>query len=120
MRIFFRKILLFNIGLALIYTILFLSYNAYLNNSFKKKGIFIWGDSQAYQGIDLKELSNTIGKKYSLQHIMVQVCMTFYYSLSKYLKVLKLLSQYQSLFKLEKRKRLQQFWFIFMGIKTII
>lgn len=63
MRIFFRKILLFNIGLALIYTILFLSYNAYLNNSFKKKGIFIWGDSQAYQGIDLKELSNTIGKK---------------------------------------------------------
>ena len=62
MRRFLRKTLLFPVALVLTYMIIFFSCTAYLNNSFNKKGIFVWGDSQAYQGIDLKELSNTIGK----------------------------------------------------------
>ncbi|MEY8847891.1 hypothetical protein AB9K26_03695 [Psychroserpens sp. XS_ASV72] len=70
MKRFIRKIVLFPIGLLLAYGILYVSYDSYLNHSFSNKdSIFIWGDSQAYQGVDLKALSQVTRKKvYSSAH----------------------------------------------------
>ena len=64
MRKFIKKILLFPIGLIIVYTLIYFCSNTYLNRSFShKSAVFIWGDSQAYYGIDIKELSNTLEKK---------------------------------------------------------
>jgi hypothetical protein len=63
MNRFIRKIVLFPIGLLLAYGIIYVSYDSCLNHSFSnKEAIFIWGDSQAYQGIDLNKLSQVTGK----------------------------------------------------------
>lgn len=64
MKRFIKKTLFFPIGLILLYAIIYFSYNAYLNNKFNdQNALFVWGDSQAYYGIDVKELSNTLEKK---------------------------------------------------------
>ncbi len=64
MRKFILKSLFFPLGLISSYTLFYFCSNAYLNSSFtNKNAIFIWGDSQAYQGIDLNKLSTTIEKK---------------------------------------------------------
>ena len=64
MRRFIRKSILFPICFLGAYMVVFISANAYLNRVFDSEGvIFVWGDSQAYQGVDLEELSNEIGKK---------------------------------------------------------
>ena len=64
MRKFIVKTFLFPISLILTYILFYFCLNAYLNSSFgKKSAIYIWGDSQAYQGIDLNELSKTIEKQ---------------------------------------------------------
>lgn len=64
MRKFIIKTLLFPLGLILSYVLIYFCFNAYLNSPFSKKNtVFIWGDSQAYRGIDLKELSKAIEKQ---------------------------------------------------------
>ena len=70
MKRFIRKIVLFPIGLIMAYSTIYYCYDLYLNKAFSSKdSIFIWGDSQAYQGFDLDELSKTTGRKvYSSAH----------------------------------------------------
>lgn len=64
MKRFIRKILLFPVGLIMSYALIYFSYNLYLNQSFNNNNaVFIWGDSQAYYGIDIEELSNTLERK---------------------------------------------------------
>ena len=64
MKRFIKKTLFFPIGLIILYAIIYFCYNAYLNNKFNdQNAVFVWGDSQAYYGIDVKELSNTLEKK---------------------------------------------------------
>ncbi|NRA92477.1 MAG: hypothetical protein HRU26_07285, partial [Psychroserpens sp.] len=54
----------FPIGLIALYILIYLGYNAYLNPAFDSEdAVFIWGDSQAYQGIDIPELANTLDKE---------------------------------------------------------
>ena len=71
MRKFIIKSLFFPIGLLLLYVLIYFCFNAYLNRSFNEKNtVFVWGDSQAYRGIDINSLSNTINRKvYSSAHI---------------------------------------------------
>ena len=64
MRRFIINTLLFPIGLIISYGLYYFCYNAYLNSSFNNKdAVFIWGDSQAYQGLDLHILSTKLEKK---------------------------------------------------------
>lgn len=65
----FRFVFFFNL-FVLVYILVLLCINVILNSSFSDNNtIFIWGDSQAYRGIDLKELSNITKKKvYSSAH----------------------------------------------------
>lgn len=64
MKRFIKKIVLFPVGLIMLYVMIYLSYNAYLNHSFSSKNaVFVWGDSQTYYGIDISELSNSLERK---------------------------------------------------------
>jgi len=58
MKKFIRKTLNFLIGLPFIYLVLYISYNLYFNSKNADNSLFIWGDSQTYQGIDLDILKH--------------------------------------------------------------
>ena len=63
MKKFIKKIILFSIIILKISFVLFYIMQIYYNHSFSdKNAIFIWGDSQAYHGIDLEELSAITNK----------------------------------------------------------
>ena len=70
MKKIIRNAISFSIGLLIATILLFFSLHLYYNHSFfDKNAIFIWGDSQAYQGIDIGELSKTTKKNvYSSAH----------------------------------------------------
>ena len=64
MKQFVIKTLLFFAGLIVIYSMIYTGVSEYLNSAFNRENsVFVWGDSEAYQGIDLNELSSTLGKK---------------------------------------------------------
>lgn len=60
---FIYKTLLFLILIPLIYLVLYISVDLFFNSPKAEDSLFIWGDSQTYQGIDLKELKNKTGKE---------------------------------------------------------
>ena len=63
MKKFIQKTIFFSIGILIFTIVLFYSLQIYYNHPFSdKNAIFIWGDSQAYQGIDIEELSNITKK----------------------------------------------------------
>ena len=63
MKKFIKKIIFFSIIILKITFVLFYMMQIYYNHSFSdKNAIFIWGDSQAYHGIDLEELSAITNK----------------------------------------------------------
>lgn len=65
MREFLRKVLLFPLSFLLTYSIIFLGLSLYLNHAYSEKdAVFIWGDSQAYQGLDLRRLSSTTNREF--------------------------------------------------------
>ena len=70
MKKFIKKIIFFSISILIFTVVVFYSLQIYYNHSFSdKNAIFIWGDSQAYQGIDIEELSNITKKNvYSSAH----------------------------------------------------
>ena len=70
MKRFIKKTIFFSIGILIFTVILFYFLQIYYNHPFSdKNAIFIWGDSQAYQGIDIRELSNITNKNvYSSAH----------------------------------------------------
>ena len=70
MKKFIKKTIFFSIGTLIFTVVLFYSLQIYYNHPFSdKNAIFIWGDSQACQGIDLRELSNITKKNvYSSAH----------------------------------------------------
>ena len=70
MKKFIKKIIFFSIGILIFTIVLFYSLQTYYNHPFlDKNAIFIWGDSQAYEGIDIGELSNITKKNvYSSAH----------------------------------------------------
>lgn len=71
MKRFIIKTISFHIVLIALYATIYISFKAYLNGSYSNnEAVFIWGDSQAYQGIDIHELSNTLKKEVytSAQH----------------------------------------------------
>ncbi len=64
MRKFIKKSLLFFVGLGILNVLVYFSVYLYHNYLFfESDAIFIWGDSQMYEGIDLAELSATLDKK---------------------------------------------------------
>jgi len=64
MKRFIIKTIVFAFGLTVTSALAYYCSNSYLNYSFRdKNAVFIWGDSQTYQGIDIEELSNTIDKR---------------------------------------------------------
>ena len=64
MKKFVKKSLLFLMGLGILNVFIYLSVYLYRNQLFFESGaIFVWGDSQMYEGIDLAELSTTLDNK---------------------------------------------------------
>jgi len=63
MHNFIIKIFLFVIALPCIYLVMFFSVDFYFNSKNANNSLFIWGDSQTYQGIDLKTLKIRTNKK---------------------------------------------------------
>jgi hypothetical protein len=59
---FVIKTLLFVIGIPLLYIVLYLSIDFVFNSKNSNNSLFIWGDSQAYQGIDLRVLESKTNK----------------------------------------------------------
>ena len=63
MQKFIKKTIFFSIGILIFTIVLFYSLQIYYNHPFSdKNAIFVWGDSQTYQGIDIEELSNITKK----------------------------------------------------------
>jgi hypothetical protein len=61
MKLFFKKIAVFFIGIISIIILYHLIFDYLYNKKEKDNSIFIWGDSQAYQGIDLERLREKTG-----------------------------------------------------------
>lgn len=59
---FLKRISLFFIGLFIVYLLSFFIIDYLYNNKNTENAIFIWGDSQTYQGIDLVELQKLTSK----------------------------------------------------------
>ena len=62
MKKFILKVLLFIFFVPIILFGSYFSVDTYLNRQNGENGLFIWGDSQMYQGVDLSELSARTGE----------------------------------------------------------
>lgn len=63
MKSFILRTVIFCLGLMILYSLIYYSRDRYLNSAFNKKDvIFIWGDSQCYRGIDIREMSTRLNK----------------------------------------------------------
>ena len=63
MKKFIKKIFLFIVSIPLLYLLLYISIDYFYNSKNNKNAIFIWGDSQTYQGINLQVIRNHINKQ---------------------------------------------------------
>lgn len=69
MRKFIVKTLLFVLSFLIIYVLLYFTINLCYNTKEPSNSLFIWGDSQTYQGIDLSVLKERTNKKiYTAAH----------------------------------------------------
>jgi hypothetical protein len=62
MKYFIKKTALFILLFLLIHFMFYSGYNLFFNHKTNANSIFIWGDSQTYQGIDLNTLKNETNK----------------------------------------------------------
>ncbi|MCR9251488.1 MAG: hypothetical protein NXI20_13750 [bacterium] len=63
MRRFITKTSVFIVALPIIYVVIYFSFDLFFNSKNANNTLFIWGDSQTYQGIDLNVLSLKTDKK---------------------------------------------------------
>ena len=63
MNNFIKKTTLFIISITLLYLLLYISIDYYYNYKKDKSAIFIWGDSQTYEGINLQVIRNFPNKQ---------------------------------------------------------
>lgn len=62
MKQFLIKTLFFIFGLLILYLTYYITADFFINSKTSNNSLFIWGDSQAFQGIDLKILKHTTNK----------------------------------------------------------
>jgi len=60
---FLTKTLLLLLGFLVFYFVFYILFDLYYNSKDAANSLFIWGDSQTYQGIDLDVLKNQTNKK---------------------------------------------------------
>jgi len=63
MKKFLKRIACFVVGLLLVLVLAYVSVDYIWNSESAENTIFIWGDSQAYQGINLEQLGQLTGKR---------------------------------------------------------
>lgn len=63
MKLFIIRFFQYLFGFLIIYLVYYFSLDKFYNNKDQKNTIFIWGDSQAYQGIDINELRKNTNRR---------------------------------------------------------